>query len=94
MIETTARQDLAPWTGTPDPEHKRQSDNLIVRIVNVLWKHPGPIGFYRLLTEMESPESKWKIQELLWLLIRSRVVEETSSRRYRISCEARRRMDR
>lgn len=94
MIEAAARQDLAAWTGSTDPGVRPQSDNLIVRIVNVLWKHPGPIGFYRLLTEMESPGSKWKIQELLLLLIRSRVVDETSSRRYRLSAEARRRMSR
>ena len=92
MIETAGRQDLAAWTGTADPEHGRQPDNLIVRIVNVLWSHSGAIGFYSLLTETGAFESKWKVRDFLFLLIRARVVEETLSRRYRLSADARRRM--
>lgn len=94
MIETAGRQDLTAWAGTADPEHRRQSDNLIVQIVNVLWRHPGAIGFYSLLTETGAVESKWKVREFLNLLIRARVVEETSSVRYRLSADARRRMSR
>lgn len=90
MIEAAARQDLAAWTETTDPEHGRQPDNLIVRIVNVLWGHSGAIGFYRLLTEIDSPESKWKARELLYLLVRSRVVEETAALRFKISDDFRR----
>lgn len=92
MIETAGRQDLAAWMEAADPKLGRQSDNLIVQIVNVLWRHPGAIGFYSLLTETGAVESKWKVRDFLFLLIRARVVEETSSRRYRLSADARRRM--
>lgn len=90
MTEAAARPDLAAGIGTTDPGLRQQSDNLIVRIVNVLWKHPGPISFRRLLIETDRPESKWKIQESLYLLIRSRVVEETAARRFRIADDFRR----
>lgn len=85
MTEAAARQNLGACVGTTDPELRRQSDNLIVRIVNVLWGHPGAIGFYRLLTEMECFESRWTVRESLYWLVRARVVEETLTVRYRIA---------